>query len=50
MLEDRIEWELPLGAAGRLAIPFARRELVRALGWRHRITAWDLHGHAGAGP
>jgi hypothetical protein len=46
VLEDRIEWELPFGKVGRFAEPFARRELARTFGWRHRITAWDLQCHA----
>jgi uncharacterized protein (TIGR01777 family) len=45
-LEDRIEWELPFGKVGRLAEPFARRELARTFAYRHRITAWDLACHA----
>ncbi|HET6164545.1 MAG TPA: TIGR01777 family oxidoreductase [Planctomycetota bacterium] len=46
VLEDRIEWELPFGRVGRLAEPFARRELARTFAYRHRITAWDLACHA----
>jgi uncharacterized protein (TIGR01777 family) len=46
VLEDRIEWELPFGNVGRIAEPFAQRELARTFGWRHRITAWDLQCHA----
>ena len=46
VLEDWIEWELPFGKVGRLAEPFARRELARTFAYRHRITAWDLACHA----
>jgi uncharacterized protein (TIGR01777 family) len=46
VLEDRIEWELPFGKAGRIAEPFARRALARTFAYRHRITAWDLECHA----
>jgi ligand-binding SRPBCC domain-containing protein len=39
-LEDRIDYALPLGWAGRvLASRFVRRKLERLFAYRHRITA-----------
>jgi len=39
-LEDRIEYELPLGAPGRfLAGWFVKRKLERLFAYRHRVTA-----------
>lgn len=38
-LTDDIEYELPLGALGRVfGGPFAKRELVRLFEYRHRVT------------
>jgi len=46
-LEDRIEYALPLGAAGALiGGPFVRAMLERLFAYRHRITAQDLAAHA----
>ena len=43
VLEDRIEWALPLGALGRLVGARAvRRRLERTFAYRHRTTADDL--------
>jgi uncharacterized protein (TIGR01777 family) len=45
-LEDRVEYELPLGAAGRaLGAAGVRRKLERLFAYRHRITADDLAAH-----
>jgi len=46
-LEDRAEYVLPLGAAGKAAAgPRARRELSRLFGFRQRRTADDLVRHS----
>jgi hypothetical protein len=46
ILEDRIDYALPLGAAGRfLGGPFVRRKLERMFAYRHRVTAGDLEAH-----
>jgi hypothetical protein len=51
VLEDRIEYELPLGDAGRfVAGSCVRREIERLFEHRHRLTAEDLAAHAGARP
>lgn len=39
ILEDDVEWALPLGPLGRLAAPLARREITRLFEYRHRVTA-----------
>jgi hypothetical protein len=40
MLEDTIEYELPLGAIGRLlGRPFVERRLERLFAYRHAVTA-----------
>jgi uncharacterized protein len=45
-LEDRIEYRLPFGAAGRLlGERFLRRKLTRMFEYRHRITRADLLVH-----
>jgi hypothetical protein len=45
-LEDRIEYQLPLGWLGKLfAGAWTRRKLKRLFSWRHRVTA-----HAFASP
>jgi uncharacterized protein (TIGR01777 family) len=42
-LEDRIDYELPLGAAGRaLAAGFVRRQLEHLFAFRHAITRDDI--------
>jgi uncharacterized protein (TIGR01777 family) len=47
LLEDRIEYALPLGGAGALiGGPFVRAMLQRLFAYRHRITAQDLATHA----
>jgi ligand-binding SRPBCC domain-containing protein len=39
MLEDAIEYELPLGALGQLlGAPIARRTLKRLFAYRHAVT------------
>ncbi len=43
LLEDRVEYELPLGALGeRLLGRRIREELKRLFEWRHRVTIQDL--------
>jgi hypothetical protein len=50
-LEDRIDYELPLGALGRAVAGAAvRRRIERVFAWRHRVTAEDLRVHRGAPP
>jgi uncharacterized protein (TIGR01777 family) len=45
-LEDRIEYELPLGAMGRIAGgPMVRKNLERLFSYRHRVTQQDLAAH-----
>ena len=47
VLEDHIEYALPMGAAGALVGgPFVRRMLERMFAYRHRTTADDLATHA----
>ena len=47
LLEDRIEYALPLGAPGAfIGGPFVRAMLERLFAYRHRITAQDLATHA----
>ncbi len=47
VLEDRIAYDLPLGAAGALVGgPFVSRMLERMFAYRHRVTAADLATHA----
>lgn len=47
-LEDRIEYALPVGAAGDLVGGrLVRRLLERMFTYRHRVTADDLASHAG---
>jgi len=49
VLEDRVEYALPLGAAGRAILGArVRRELDRLFAFRHERTAADLAAHAGA--
>ncbi len=51
ILEDAVEYALPLGALGRLAGgAFARRRLARTFAWRHQATraALSTAGAAGA--
>jgi uncharacterized protein (TIGR01777 family) len=45
-LEDRIEYQLPLGALGRaLGSRIVRRRLAAMFAYRHRLTASDLGRH-----
>lgn len=47
LLEDEIEWEPPLGAAGEVvAGPLLQRDLARGFAFRHRRLAHDLDLHA----
>ncbi len=47
ILEDRIEYALPLGPPGSaLGGPLARRRLRRTFRWRHEVTGADLDRHA----
>jgi uncharacterized protein (TIGR01777 family) len=47
VLEDHIEYRLPLGALGRLAGGrTVRRRLDRMFAYRHAVTAGDLRRHA----
>lgn len=48
LLEDRIEYALPLGLVGTaVAGPFVRSSLERLFDFRHRRTARDLREHHG---
>lgn len=48
VLEDRVRYELPLGALGRvLGGALARRRIERLFAYRHRVLADDLARHAG---
>lgn len=51
VLEDRVEYALPLGPLGRaVAGRWVRRRLERTFAYRHRTVAGDLRAHgAGAG-
>jgi uncharacterized protein len=50
ILEDRVDYALPLESLTEpLAGAFARRELVRIFGYRHRMTREDLIRHDEAG-
>ena len=45
VLEDTIEYELPLGALGRLfGGPFVRRKLKRLFAYRHAVTLRTFEG------
>lgn len=47
LVEDEVEWEPPLGAAGQLfATPAVERELSRLFAFRHRRLRHDLDLHA----
>ncbi len=47
LMEDVVEWEPPLGAAGEvLAGPILERDLTRGFAFRHRRLAHDLDLHA----
>lgn len=48
-LEDRIQYDVPLGAIGRLLLGRSiRRSLTRTFAYRHRVTAADLIAHHAA--
>ncbi len=50
-LEDRIEYELPMGALGGLVAGRSiRRRLEKVFAWRHAVTAADVAAHRGARP
>jgi uncharacterized protein (TIGR01777 family) len=50
VLEDRIQYALPLGSLGALvAGRFVRSKLERMFAYRHRITAQDFSRHASVG-
>jgi hypothetical protein len=50
ILEDRIDYELPLGAFGELLVGWlVRRKLARLFAWRHRATAEALDATRDAG-
>ncbi len=42
VLEDRIDWALPLAPLSSVAHPFVRGDLDALFAWRHRVTALDL--------
>ncbi len=47
-LEDRVQYELPLGGLGQVfGGAFARRRIERLFAYRHRVLADDLARHAG---
>jgi hypothetical protein len=46
LLEDELDWRLPLGPLGWPALPWVRAALERAFAWRHARTAHDLARHA----
>lgn len=50
LLEDRVEWALPLGALGRwLGGWHVRRTLRRTFAWRHAVTAAAVARDRGTG-
>jgi ligand-binding SRPBCC domain-containing protein len=47
-LEDRVEYEMPLGWLGRIfGGAYTRRRLARMFAWRHEVTAKALANSAG---
>lgn len=49
-LEDRVEFELPLGWLGKLfGGGYTHRRLQRMFGWRHKVTAEELATRAAKG-
>lgn len=45
-LEDRIRYDVPLGAIGRILLGgYIRKSLERTFAYRHRVTAADLAAH-----
>lgn len=49
VLEDHIEYALPLGPLGALGVPLVRREFDAQFAYRHRTTAADLARHSALG-
>jgi uncharacterized protein (TIGR01777 family) len=49
LIEDRVEFALPLSPLSRPALPRARRELQRTFAYRHRTLRDDLAMHARGG-
>ncbi|HUK54124.1 MAG TPA: TIGR01777 family oxidoreductase [Candidatus Binatia bacterium] len=45
VLEDRVEYELPLGVLGTLAAGSMRRRMERGFAYRHRVTSDDVTAH-----
>ncbi|MBL8843817.1 MAG: TIGR01777 family oxidoreductase [Planctomycetes bacterium] len=50
LLEDQIDWEVPLAPLSSPAVGWVRASLQRAFAWRHRVTAFDLRCHLGSRP
>ncbi len=48
ILQDDVEYELPLGRVGALAEGLGERQMERLFAYRHRVTQEDLQRHAGA--
>ncbi len=48
VLEDDVEYELPLGGLAEVAAPFGERQIERMFAYRHRVTHEDLRRHADA--
>jgi ligand-binding SRPBCC domain-containing protein len=49
-LEDRVDFELPLGWIGRwLGDGYTRRRLQRMFAWRHKVTAEAVAARAAKG-
>lgn len=49
VLEDRIDYDLPLGIMGRALNALVRSKIERAFEYRHAVTAADIAAHRGAG-
>jgi hypothetical protein len=49
IMEDNVEFELPLGFLSRPFYGFAGKEFDRMFGYRHRVLKYDLEHHAEAG-
>jgi len=48
ILQDDVEYELPLGRVGALADGLGERQIERLFAYRHRVTHEDLRRHADA--